>query len=345
MRLQDIDIREEDPHEDTSSMETHLQRWVLALLLASTRLTSLSMQIETFPWLPVLGLLRIRHLELTMRFVAPWVDGIMADLSVCSCLETLKIADNEVDPGTLSMELPDLLLHEVVTLRSLELIGWYPKGRFTLPPGCLLRLLAVLDTPAQWEQLLAKGCPVSMLSLACTKLKAWPKGVPRMSGLHFLELQCTRMQDQDLAALQHIPHLCLGFTKFSTFRVTSGSWQSFQIRGEGGFGISFSDLDAFVRGTRRFSFECSKKGAEEMYRILRAACTRQGVRYYECEHHKRRRGHPNSIIVASFNNVEPCKAGTRSHGAMYGHYGHITRTNDFWPSRAEYPELYNRIQL
>ena len=302
MRVQDIDIEEEDGLDDTSSVETHLQRWLLALLLASTKLTSLTMRNNSVPWLPVLGLLRIRHLELTMRGHEPWLDGITADLSFCSCLETLKIADNEIDHDHQSMKLPDLLLHEVTTLRSLELMGWYPKGKFTLPPGCVLRLLAVLDTPAQWEQLQAKACPMSMLYLRCVKLKAWPKGVPRMSGLQFLKLHCTRMQDQDLAALQHIPHLCLGFTKFSTFRVTSGSWQSFQISREGGFGISFSNVDEFVRGTGRFSFECTGKGTTEMYRVLHAACMRQGLGYYECEHHKKRQGHPDSIIVASLNN-------------------------------------------
>ena len=339
MRVQDIDIYEEDGLDGASSVTTNLQRWVLALLLASTKLTSLSMQADGVPWLPVLGQLRIRHLELTMRYVRPWLDVITADLSYCSCLETLKIEADRINSNSMSMKLPDLLLHEVTTLRSLELIGWYPKGRFTLPPGCVLRLLAVLDTPAQWEQLQAKGCPMSMLYLSCMKLQAWTKGVPRMSGLQFLKLHCTRMQDQDLAALQHIPHLCLGFTKFSTFRVTSGSWQSFQIRGKGGFSINFSNADAFVRGTGRFFLECSGHETDQMYRVLRAACMRKGVEYYECEHHKRLKGHPDSIITSSFNNVELCKAARTRSGAMLGHHEQIMCTDEFWPSRAAYPEL------
>ena len=105
-----------------------------------------------------------------------------------------------------------------------------------------------------------------------------------MSGLQLLELQCTGLHHQDLAALQRIPHVCLGFTEYTTLLLTSGSWRSLVIRGKAGFNVDFSDVDAFVRGTERFLFKCPSQEAGGLYRILRAACVRQRVACHKCEH-------------------------------------------------------------
>ncbi|CAL5225523.1 g8354 [Coccomyxa viridis] len=118
-----------------SYAEADLQCWTLALLVKSTKLELLSVYTDGIPWLPVLGLLHIRHLELIMKDVKPWLDVILTDLSLCSCLETLKIADERVDNNYHSKRLPDLLLREVATLKSVELVGWYPKQEVTLPQG------------------------------------------------------------------------------------------------------------------------------------------------------------------------------------------------------------------
>ena len=325
-------------------LESHLQRWTQALLLASTHLTSLSVRADGITWQPVLGLIHIRHLELTMCHAKPWLDVITTDLSLCSCLESLKIADKQIHSRVQSLELPDLLLREVATLKSVELVGWYPKQRFTLPPGCVLRLAAALGTSAEWEELQAKGCPPSMLRLVCPELQAWPRGVPFMSGLQYLEPYCRSVQDQDLAALQRIPHLYLGFAEYSTFRMTSGSWRSFQIRAEGGLSIKFSSVDAFVRGTERFVLECSGgRQAEGLYGLLRAACKRQGVACHECRHLVRRGGDPDKYLV-SINNKEECTAAkTRSGIVLGGGRIHelIMRRDELWPSRVAYPELYS----
>ena len=122
-------------------------------------------------------------------------------------------------------------LHDVVTLKSVDLLGCYPKGELTLPPGCLLRVAVALKTCAQWEQWQAKDCTTSMLQLRCMQLHAWPVDVQEMSGLRYLSLHIERVQDQDLAVLQHIPHVRLVFGKFSTFLLTSESWQSLQVWG------------------------------------------------------------------------------------------------------------------
>ena len=80
-----------------------------------------------------------------------------------------------------------------------------------------------------------------------------------------------QMQDQDLAALQQIPHVDLHFTEYSTFLLTSGSRQSLQISGKAGFNVGFSNVDASVRGTERFLFECRSQEAGEMYAALQHA--------------------------------------------------------------------------
>ena len=110
--MQTLDIREDDFFAGPSLHERHLQRWAPTLLLGPTRLTSLSIVTDRVPWMPVLGLLSIRHLELTMNTMRPWTDVVMADLSFCSCLETLKTTAllegiGLVDP---SKWLPDLFL-------------------------------------------------------------------------------------------------------------------------------------------------------------------------------------------------------------------------------------------
>ena len=115
------------------------------------------------------------------------------------------------------------------------------------------------------------------------------------------------MQDQDLAALQRIPHVCLGFAEFSTLLLTRGSWQSLQIRGEAGFSVEFYNAGRIVRSTERFLFECTSQEAGAMYRVLRAACTRQEVACHECEHPQGFSRSPGGVRVASLSNVKLCR--------------------------------------
>lgn len=326
--LQNLDIRELEPS-GLSAGEEYVQRWVLALLLGSTELTSLSMVADCVPWTPVLGVLQLQHLELTLRDDKPWLEDLMADLSLCPCLETLKIADEGFWYDTPSKDLPDLLLCEVATLKSVELLGWYPKGDFTLPEGCLLRWLVVLDT-IEWEEWQQKECPASMLLLMCMDLQEWPTGIQETSGLQFLDLYCTDLEDQDLAALQHISHVKLAFQEFSTFLLTGGSWQSLQISGEAGFTVNFFTPDAFVRGTERFLFKSPSEQAGDLFDVLRAACMRQGVACHEFEHAP---GYPDGIKYARLSNVKLCRGPDNRDSLL--------ELDEYWPSRANFPELYS----
>lgn len=327
MPVQSLDLSGGDSIEElpVSMQDRYFQPWILALLLGANKLTSLSMRTDWLPWTPVLGLLSLQHLELTMDWVKPWLDVISADLSCCSCLETLKITERLEDGFDCpSMSLPDLFLHDVATLKSVDLLGWYPQGVLTLPPGCLLRLGVILGKQAQWDQCQRTGCPVSMLHLKCMKMRSWPTGIQDLSGLQYLYFKCKRMRDQDLAALQQIPHVSVEFEEFSTFLLTTGAWQTLEIWGyKQGFSISFSNVDAFVRGTKQFLFACSSQEAGELYRDVRAACMRQGVTSHECESTV---GHREKVAVAWLSNVELCSS--------------LIPKDDIWPSRATYPELY-----
>ena len=66
----------------------------------------------------------------------------MADLSLCSCLETLKISEDMGDGmSSMSKCLPDLFLHDVATLKSVEFLVVSKRGLH--PPT---RLYAAFST-------------------------------------------------------------------------------------------------------------------------------------------------------------------------------------------------------
>ena len=260
----------------------------------------------------------------------------MADLSFCSCLETLCIKDGALGRDLPSKNLPAVSLRGVATLKRVEVRGWYPKDAVTLPSGCLLGLAVVLETQAQWEAWQRKGCQTTLLFLTCMKLRAWPAGISNMSGLQYLELHSTRMRDQDLAALQHIPRVFVYMKEFSSFLLTTGTWQRLEITGRAGFSLTISNVDAFVRGTKQFQFVNISHQAGEMYKDLRAACMRQGVACHECEHPPRQEGDRDSITMVRLSNVKVCRAPERDF------IGHDSLTPIINGHRwAAYPEMYS----
>ena len=332
--VQNLDIYESEKLPlNSPEMQFH-QHWMSALLLGSPNLTSLTVSTDGVAWPPVLGLMSLRHLNLMMGSNRPWLGSIMTDLSFCTRLETLKLGNYDFHIEGPSQGLhADVFLHAVTALKSVEVYNWCPVREFTLPAGCLLRLAMVLAERSWWDQWQRKGCPVSMLQLDCMELRAWPAGIQQMSGLRCLKLSCERMRDQDLAALQHIPHVSLVVEEFSTFLLIRGSWQNLQISGAAGFKVDFSHADAFVRGTKRFLFVCSSQETKGMYDLLRAACMRQRVACHACDC-KRGKSH-----VARLGNVRVCRT------AETGVDCHLQLIrideNGIWPNAAVYPELYS----
>ncbi len=289
------------------------------------------------PWPPVLGHITLREIELTMIGRQPWMDTFMQDLSFCRCLESLKITDTD-ELGT-DQILPSMTLHAVTSLKHVELIGWWPQHRASLPQNCLLRLVMKCSDVSKWDDWQELQCPISMLFLDCQKMQTWPTEIEYVSGLQWLELKCKRLLQQDLAVLQCIPHVRVRVTRYSTLLVTSGTWQSIEIRGEKGFDITFSDVDSFVKGTEKFLFICLSKQSARMYNQLHAACRRQGVACHACEHADEKNTHKNLISVARLSNMKVCK-GSAQGLRWWDRHEKLMDTMDFWPKQSVYPELY-----
>ncbi len=242
------------------------------------------------------------------------------------------------------MDLPALLLHKITTLQNVELIGWCPKGKFTLPPKCLLRMVLLLDIE-RWERLQRKAWPPSMLYLSCAHLRVLPATFQKIVESAIPSSALQDMRDQDLAALKHIPHVYLGLQSFSTFRLTNGSWRSLHLHGPAGFSIDFSCADAFVKYTRRFHFEGISMTAEGMQGVLQEASMRQDVALHQCVHTLTCEGLPTEITMTSLSNVKLCRAPEYEKLSMIDvQHDKVMHLHGYWPDRAAYPELYKQEQ-
>lgn len=333
MPVQDLDIEDVYDFGFPSIHDSYLQHWISVLLLGATKLTSLSLCIHGPSWTPVLGLLSLRQLELTMHCTQPGLKNIVADVTSCTGLETLKITE-ERGGCHVSPDLPDLCLHTMANLKSVELLGWCPDDRFTLPPGCVLRLAVDLERRTPWKRIQAKHHTISMLCLRCMAMKAWPVGIQEASGLQYLSLYCKRMKDQDLAALRHIPHVRLVFEKHSTFLLTRGAWRSLEIRGDAGFDISSSNAEEFVRDTERFLFDSTSQEAGNTYARVHEACLWEGVACHEGSYTIGPPGRMKSMsqcsnvdLWSATKNAVACK-----DNSCIWHHESLIERDAFWPS-------------
>jgi len=322
-----------------SPVAQYLQRWLLEVLVNSKKLVSLQMYAGEIPWPPVLGHIALREIELTMIWDRPWMETFMQDLSFCACIESLKITDTD-ELGT-DQHLPRMTLHAVTSLKHVQLIGWWPQHRASLPRDCLLQLAMDCSDVSEWDDWQELQCPTSMLFLDCQKMQTWPTEIEYVSGLQWLEFNCKRLLQQDLAVLQCIPHVRVGLKRYSTLLLTDGTWQSIEIKGEKGFEITFSDVDSFVKGTEKFLFICPSKQSARMYNHMHAACRRQGVACHVCEHAEERNTDDNLISVARLSNTKLCKG--LAQGLRWWWNRHETLMDmemGYWPKRSVYPELY-----
>ena len=240
-----------------------------------------------------------------MDFSTPLLESIIADLRFCSSLESLTIAREQICDDIRSEDLPDLILHELSSLKIVQLRGWCPRNRFTIPSRCVVRLFMAAETPDEWLQWQRRGCPTSMLCLTYMGLQTWHAGIGQVSGLQYLDLHMQSMQEQDLGAFDQIPHVRLTVKRYSTFLLTRGSWRSLHIVASDEIYIKFSDTKAFVRGTERFLLdqEGNSEKARSLFCLLGRTCRRQGVACQKCEHTHKRFGKPD-LERASLSSVE-----------------------------------------
>ena len=100
----------------------------------------------------------------------------------------------------------------------------------------------------------------------------------RFTALQYLELEYP-LGFTDLATLASVPNVKLDLLFQSNLSHTAGSWQGLDISANGGFEISFADIDAFVRDNRNYLFTTGKttKAWRSMHTAIHAASDRQRV--------------------------------------------------------------------
>ena len=193
-------------------------------------------------------------------------------------------------------ELPDLCLCKASNLKHVHLQGSLPKERLHLPQGCQVRLDfdgLPYSWDRKWESEHGKmwmTCVPAMCltfnwsSYFCRSSTSWPSHLEDFKALQYLEL--VRPQELiDLDRLNGIPHVkvTLDHGAEDILSHTAGSWQSLQICNEYyGFGITFANIDAFVRDNPRYLF-ISGEATKAWWRMrdsLKAANKRQDVEIY-----------------------------------------------------------------
>ena len=304
------------------------------------------------PCPPVLGFLpNLRYIELNLQQPQEWLGRFFVDLSFCSCLEALKIAQ---DHGAKSPhKLPEVQLGTLPKLKRIELRGWLPGTEFTLPHHCKLHVDVESGASCSWDaQWRAMQRHLEVLSLYESDLQGWPAGLERLSQLVYLEMQCTEFWEGDLAVLKAVPHVDLFFYGMASLTLTSGAWQSLEVHSNGGMCIDITDADAFVRGTERFLFMSG--GNTDMLQptcaTIRAACNRQLKACYQCNFGHGHGDQPHTIRLSNCEDsmrLEPSKDGKiiPSGGVHDGYAGtpedsplwqrirckRLVRKEQFWP--------------
>jgi hypothetical protein len=284
--LQKLNIKTEYGEADFR-LGPRLRPWVQHVLLGATILTALSMKVSALaPW-PIFSRLPVlRELELTGRDDgAEWltVADFLKDLRYCSNLEWLRIADEDKRYGGIVSVLPDMVLDGLANLRHVELQGWFPRRSFALPPRCRLLLDSRVEYTALWAQhwqKLKRQAAVLQLDFRKEALQAWPAGLEHFGQLQFLSLGCLSADRQDIAALQGVPHVSVQVRDPSSLLLTAGTWESLLIVGHNGFDNCFSNIDAFVQGTKSFPFIVHRGTSQSLYARLQEACDRQGITHF-----------------------------------------------------------------
>ena len=248
----------------------HLQPWVQRLLqVGAAELRALRLNADILASLQLLGHLPLRHLELEIgqRSIAQ-VSAIMAALGKCATLEYLVISvyydEHAVDYCVSQVKLPDLCLQKAAMLKHLHLHRCFPGGILCLPYGCQLTLDMKQLSYRAWNYTLQSGNERELL--ACIPAMCLrsdfgvhlPHNLEEFTALQYLELRPDGML-ADLAMLQGIPHVKLELSPFQESLLHSGgSWQSLEIESCVGYGVTFADIDAFVRDNPRYLFESTE---------------------------------------------------------------------------------------
>ena len=286
--------RDEDDADDFSVRQAshRLRPWVNKLLqLGIVHVQGLRLNTGIIASPKVLGQLPLRFLELDIeQSFKGRLKEIMEAVGQCTTLEYLFIEQHEKNNSGHSRagELPELCLCKASNLKHVHLRGSLPKETLSLKQGCQLRL-DFDGLPYSWDskwkseygKMLTPYVPVMCLRFNRFDSRSWPLHLQDFKALQYLELE-RPPELTDLARLNGIPHVKieLDFGAKDTLSHTAGSWQSLEIYSKyHGFGISFANIDAFVRDNPKYLFS-SGEATKAWWRLrdsLKAAEKRQGV--------------------------------------------------------------------
>ena len=259
------------------------------MLLSAPQMEILSMCLSKHQP-PALRELPLRHLDPIIRMEQPQLTEPLKNLRHITTLESLTLRTSMI--STDFGPLPGLQLESIESLKHVKLLHLLPTETFTLPKGCQLHLYTrCLGSKCDWaKHSQAIEQHTSVLRLCWTGRSAWPARIQQFSNMQCLEIQLLLVmkwnfvhpEPLDVADLRHIPHVRLHDSSgVMLLKITAGSWQSLEISGVQG--LTFTDIDAFLKGTKSFTFDFSED--EESQRPLAnicSACNNSGVHYYHC---------------------------------------------------------------
>ena len=287
------------------------QPWVRKLLLGAGSLTALSTHMRTIPRLPTLQHLPLRHLEVVISSREEWLDGFFSDVSRCCTLESLRIVYNGARECPYivveAMELLDMHLHSMPSLKRVRLDNCFSWHELALPAGASLFLDSLRVCYLRWQEVCWGRFQhhTTILRLGFSDDEHWPLGIQSFSHLQYLELNTEWVHGEDVADLQHVPHVRIIMEYDSDLQVTAGSWKTLEVLAFGELHVSMNDMDSFVRDTRDFTFmsESPHKALDVQMLQTQDACLRQGRVCHVCMHYNKYRGKDGLFLDKRANYV------------------------------------------
>ena len=250
-------------------------------------------------------------------------------------LEHLRLEEGTLDYQHEPVELQDMYLHSMPSLKSVSLEDCLPGWELSLPADCSLFLNVTVN---EWQRRSFEGHIVGLRLSS-----VMPPTLQVFSALQYLEIDLAEGEELDLALFQQVPHvrLILGFE--GHLRMTAGSWQSFEIFRSHELDLVISNVNAFVRDTSGFTFMSESRSAngssQMLVREIEEACRRHGKACHVFMHHGMLWGERKEYVTLSTSRDTAkncpvlCEDGdAEGHSQAMEGSKTLCGMDDFWPA-------------